>query len=133
MNSIDQNPNRLETALKHALRRENASEDFAARVLTSVAQKSVEAEPQHSWLRVFFRPSLRWAAFAAVSICLTLGGFHYRHLRRERAQGEAAKQQLMLALRIAGTKLHMAKSKVNDINAARPEPQTDKTTPRSRS
>ena len=133
MNPIDQNPNRLENALKDALRREEVPENFAAKVLTRVAQKSAEGEPQHSWLSVFSRPSLRWAAVAAVSICITLGALHYRHLQRERAQGEAAKQQLMLALRIAGTKLQLAKSKVNEINAARPESQPDNRTPRSRS
>lgn len=133
MNPADQNPHRLENALKEALRREDAPESFAAKVLMRVAQKSAEAESQHSWFNVFSRPALRWAAFAAVLICLTLGGIHYRQVQRERAQGEAAKQQLMLALRIAGSKLHMAKEKVNDINAPRPESQPDNRTPRSRS
>jgi len=133
MNPIDQNPNPIENALKEALRREDAPETLAAKVLMHVAQKSAESQPQHSWLAIFSRPALRWAAFAGVSTCLTLGGIHYRHLQRERVQGEAAKQQLMLALRIAGSKLHMAKEKVNDINAPRPESQPDNRIPRSRS
>jgi hypothetical protein len=133
MNSINQNPDRLEHALQDALRREDAPENFAANVLTRVARKSAETEPQHSWLSIFSRPALRWAAFAAVSTCLALGGIHYRHLQRERAQGEAAKQQLMLALRIAGTKLQLAKSKVNEINTSRPQSQPENRTPRSRS
>jgi hypothetical protein len=36
--------------------------------------------------------------------------------RREHAQGEAAKQQLMLALHIAGSKLQLAKARVNEIS-----------------
>lgn len=132
MNPINQNQNPLEKALKEALRREDAPESFAAKVLTRVAEKSAESEPQYSWLSIFSRPLLRWAAFAAVSICLALGGMHYR-LQRERVQGEAAKQQLMLALRIAGTKLQLAKSKVNEINTSRPQSQPENRTPRSRS
>lgn len=133
MNPINQNPDRLEHALQDALRREDAPENFAAKVLTRVARKSAETEPQHSWISIFSRAALRWAAFAAVSTCLALGGIHYRHLQRERAQGEAAKQQLMLALRIAGTKLQLAKSKVNEINTSRPQSQPENRTPRSRS
>jgi hypothetical protein len=46
-------------------------------------------------------------------------------VRRERAQGEAAKQRLMLALRIAGSKLQLAKSRVNEINAVHSEKRED--------
>ena len=128
------NPNRLEDALKQALRREDAPDDFAVRVLTLVAQNSTAPETQkHSWLRFFSHPIVRWAAFATVSICLVAEGVHYRTQQRERVQGEAAKQQLMLALRIAGTKLHMAKERVNEINASRPQSQPESRTPRSRS
>ena len=133
MNPIDQNPNRLENVLKEALRRQDAPENFAADVLARIDQKSMESEPQHSWMSIFSRPALRWAACAAVFICLSLGGIHYRHVQRERAKGEAAKQQLMLALRIAGSKLQLAKERVNDINAARPQSQPENRTPRSRS
>jgi hypothetical protein len=76
---------------------------------------------------------VRWAAFTTVSICLVIGGVRYRNLQRERANGEAAKQQLMLALRIAGSKLQLAKSKVNEINQSRPEPNHRIRPSRSRS
>jgi hypothetical protein len=39
-------------------------------------------------------------------------GLEYRRERNLRAEGEAAKQQLVLALRIAGVKLHVAQEKV---------------------
>jgi hypothetical protein len=39
----------------------------------------------------------------------------------------------MLALRIAGSKLQLAKEKVNEINTSRPEPQPQNRSPRSRS
>lgn len=119
MNSMSKDPNRLEDALKTALRREDAPEGFAANVLKRVAQRD-PAAPQRSWFGVLFQVPVRWAAFAALSISLIIGGIYYRNLQRERTQGEAAKQQLMLALRIAGSKLQLAKEKVHQIN----QPQT---------
>jgi hypothetical protein len=134
MNPIDPSSNRLEAMLKEALRRENAPENFSARVLTRVAQNSFTPNAQkESWLHILSQPLMRWAAFAAISFCLIAGGVRYRHLQHERAQGEAAKHQLMLALRIAGTKLHLAKSKVNEINTTRPQSEPRRRTPRSQS
>jgi hypothetical protein len=54
---------------------------------------------------------------AAVSAALVLGGVHYRNVQRERAQGEAAKERLLLALRIAGNKLQLARTRVDQINS----------------
>ena len=123
----------LEQAMKNALRRETAPADLAAKILARAAQQAPEPKIQrNSWLSFFSHPLVRWAAFATVAICLTLGGIHYRNVQRERAQGEAAKQQLMLALHIAGSKLQLAKERVHEINTS-PESQTAPTTPRSRS
>ncbi len=135
MNPTNKDPNLLEDALRSALRREAAPDDFASSVLARVAQadsrrRTVQTE---SWLNIFSQPLVRWAAFAAVSICLVLGSVYYRDLQRERAKGEAAKQQLMLALRIAGSKLQLAKQKVNEINQSRPETRPPSNGSRSRS
>jgi hypothetical protein len=62
-----------------------------------------------------------------------VGTVHYRNQRREHARGEAAKQQLMLALRIAGSKLQLARSKVNQINQSEPETPPPANQSRSRS
>ncbi|MGA2858038.1 MAG: hypothetical protein ABSE40_14295 [Candidatus Sulfotelmatobacter sp.] len=117
--NFDKDTNRMEDALKNALRRREAPEGFADRVLTRVAEGS-SATPvvlrHQSWLRLFDQPLVRWAAAAAVSATLLLGGIHYRNVQREQAEGNAAKQQLILALRIAGSKLQLAKSKINEIN-----------------
>jgi len=122
----------LEQSLKDALRREDVPENFAARVLSRAAQQtSAQSIEGNRWLSLFSQPFVRWAAFATVSICLVLGGIHYRNLRRER-EGEAAKQQLMLALHIAGGKLRLAKEKVQEINT-RPESQPQSGSSRSRS
>jgi len=126
-------PDRLEDALRNALRRQDAPENFAPEVLTRAAQQSIARENETPWLRIFSQPLIRWAAVASLSICLIIGGLYYRNLQRERAQGEAAKHQLMLALRIAGAKLQLAKSKVHEIQQSSPERQPESTTPRSRS
>lgn len=131
MTPTNQDPNLLEEALRNALRREEAPDGFMDNVLARRAKQESPAQARRSqWFSFFSQPFVRWAAFAAVSICLVFGGVHYRNLQRERARGEAAKQQLMLALRIAGNKLQLAKEKVHGIN----QPQPPKTTPaRSRS
>ena len=135
MTETNKKPNLLEDALRNALRREDAPEGFALKVLTRAQhQNSAAQEAQRaSWLSIFSQTLLRWAAVAAVTICLVVGGIYHRNLQRQRAEGEAAKKQLMLALRIAGSKLQLAKEKVNEINTTRPEPQPQNRSPRSRS
>lgn len=103
--------------LKSALRRREPPEGFAERVLARVATERVQSTPQKEfWLAFFTQPLVRWASVAALGGALIAGGIHYRNVQRERAEGEAAKQQLMLALRIAGSKLQLAKAKVNEVN-----------------
>ena len=135
MTETNKDPNLIEDALRNALCRDDAPEGFAVRVLARAEQENSSAHKAQraSWLSIFSQPLVRWVAFATVSICLVIGGVHYRNLQRQRIQGEAAKQQLMLALRIAGSKLQLAKSKVNEINQSRPEPQPQNRSPRSRS
>lgn len=111
----------LEDELKKALRRQQEPEGFADRVLARAALQSSAQQkaPHQSGWAIFARPLVRWPALAAISLSLVAGSLHYRQIqvdkaRIERAQGEAAKQRLMLALRIAGSKLQMAKTKVNE-------------------
>jgi hypothetical protein len=118
--NFDKDTNRMEDALKNALRRREAPEGFADRVLTRLAERS-SATPMvlrhQPWLRLFAQPLVSWAAAAAVCAALVVGGIHYRNVQREHAEGEAAKQQLVLALRIAGSKLQLAKTRVQQVNA----------------
>jgi hypothetical protein len=116
MTDMNKQTNGLEEALKHALRRHEAPEDFAPRVMARVAaQESTQQPPRDSWLSLFTQPIVRWAALAAVAAAMIFG-VHIYTVRRERAQGEAAKQRLMLALRVAGSKLQLAKARVNELN-----------------
>jgi negative regulator of sigma E activity len=125
----------IDDALRNALRREEAPEDFPERVLARLTQQesALQRGRRQRWFRMFSQPLVRWAAFAAVSASLIVGTVHYRNLQRERARGEAAKQQLMLALRIAGSKLQLAKTKVNEINQSEPATQSPANRSRSRS
>jgi hypothetical protein len=140
---------RFEDELKSALRRQEPPDGFADRVLARAAEqgsRQVKPSWRDSWLRVVARPFapaslLRWAAVTAVAVVLVVGEVHYRnlHIQRERAQGEAAKAQLLLALRIAGSKLQLAKARVDQINSGpinagavnsdqrRPDPNSDPT------
>ena len=104
---------RFEEQLKQVLQREQPADDFAARVLARVQQ----VEQKRPWWRsLFIAPSLRWAT--AVVLCiLVIGGIIYqREEVRQRAEGEAAKKQVMLALRIAGTKVKLAQDRVQQLS-----------------
>lgn len=134
MNRFD---DELDNQLKQALCRQDPPAGFAGRVMAETQKATVvahQAPPKAQ--RFFLRPLplqgvyllwARWATAAAISAALIAGGIHYRTLQvekagrdkaqRERIEGEAAKQRLMLALRIAGSKLQFAREKVQQINA----------------
>ncbi|MGH9496750.1 MAG: hypothetical protein ACRD3B_17260 [Candidatus Sulfotelmatobacter sp.] len=117
MNRMDNETNNLERALKQALQRENAPPDFTDQALARIAEKKTERPLFHNpWPAMFTQPLIRWAAFSTITAALVFGFIHHRAVVRERTEGEAAKQQLMLALRIAGSKLQIARAKVNQIN-----------------
>jgi hypothetical protein len=117
MNPMENETDLLERALKHALRREDAPPGFANHVLARIAQKKADYSPaRNPWHAIFTQPVVRWAALATIAVAFVFGFIHHREAVRERAEGEAAKQQLMLALRITGSKLQMARAKVNQIN-----------------
>jgi anti-sigma-K factor RskA len=99
--------NLLDEELRKALRRADPPEGFAERLFARTA-----ATKQRAWAGVWGRRGLRWALAAAICVVLTVAGLEYRHAREERARGEAAKKELMLALRIAGNKLQLAQAKV---------------------
>lgn len=120
---------RFENELKSALHRQEAPPGFADRVLARAAEQDAPRANQtwrDSWRRPFAWPFqsgmlVRWAAVGAVCAALIVGGIagglHYRNVQRERACGEAAKERLLLALRIAGSKLQLAKTRVDQINS----------------
>jgi hypothetical protein len=104
--------NRLENELHNAMRREEPPEGFADRVLARVSERK-----HVSRMLFLMRPSFRWALAGALCLLLVVAGVEYRQDKQEQARGEAAKAQLMLALRITAGKLQLAQEKVQQIGA----------------
>jgi len=105
----------LDDELKTALRRTEPPAGFAERVLE---RAKAPALPEPSWwesLGVLLRPPrLQWVALSVVmSLMIPAAGVYRRE--RQRAEGEKAKEQLMLAVRVAGGKLHRVQRKVLEM------------------
>jgi hypothetical protein len=96
---------RLDDELRFALGRVEPSPGFAGRVLAGV-------EPRRAR-----RP---WWLTAIAATLLLAAGVEFEHQRRVRAEGERAKEQVMLALQMTGSKLHFVKEKIHAIDATRP-------------
>jgi hypothetical protein len=103
---------RLEDELRRALRRGEPPEGFTERVLAAAAEPSARRMDHPRAAALWFHsPVFRWAMVAAACLLLVTGAARYRQHRIE-ARGEAAKAQLMLALRITGGKLEAIRAKV---------------------
>lgn len=100
----------FEEKLKKALQRKSPSRDFSARVTARLAKGTIEKERRTPQWRSYFR----WAMAAALILAST-GTFTY-YQRREREQGEAARQQVLIALRITNEKLQIAQHKVQHLS-----------------
>ena len=93
----------LERDLRQALRRESPPPGFASRVLERIEH---ERAPKRT----------RWWRAVAASLTLTafLGGWA-AHTIHERREGERAREQVLLALKIAGEKVRYAQTEVRNI------------------
>lgn len=96
---------RLEEKLREALKPEEPPSGFADRVMATAHASSRSG--------IFMRQGLRWLVAGGLCALIAVGGIGYYHQRAEKAQSEAAKQQLMLALQIAGEQLQLVQSKIN--------------------
>ena len=87
----------FESELRDALQRKAPPADFASRVMNAVGTPSRAAR----------RPVRRLPAgsIAAALLVFLIGGLTIHHVEQQR-EGERAKAQLMLALRITSQKLH---------------------------
>lgn len=107
----------LEAELRNAMKRVDPPSGFADRVVARVRENEAIPIPG-LWARVmqsFHAPVFRAAAAAALCVAVVAGSLEYR--RHEREQGEAAKRQLMVAMRITGAKLSYAQQKVNEVGS----------------
>lgn len=102
-----------ENELREALRRKDPGEAFTQKVMARLAQQeSQTAWPasagnwfQGFWRRLGLRPLLAVAIVALLALSGSLGVVKYRKEQEARA-GEAAKRQVLLALRISSAKLN---------------------------
>jgi hypothetical protein len=95
--------------------------------MARVAQLQKQEKPREKtgWLKrlaEFFQPpQMKWATVGAMAVLLVIAGFGVHHRRvsermrlAEIAEGERAKEQVMLAMRIASAKLNAAQKKVRE-------------------
>jgi hypothetical protein len=114
----------LERDLRQALQRKQPSPGFAARVLAKLPD-----ERTSPWAHWFHAPALRWATAAALFLVIGMGAIaYYHHHQQELARGRAARQQLMLALRITGAKLQFAQQRIQAIGADQERPDSPQRT-----
>jgi anti-sigma factor RsiW len=98
----------LEKSLKSALGRKTPPPDFTARVMSAIAAGEAKTPVvRRRWLR---------AAAAAVMFTAIAGGWT-AHQVAERRAGERARDEVMVALHIAGAKVRYAQQQVHDIGS----------------
>ncbi len=119
---------RFDDELRLALRQEEPPPGFTDRVMARVAELQKQEKPREKtdWLRKlmeFFQPPqmnwMKWAMTGAMAAILIIAGFGVHRSREnerrrlaEIAEGERAKEQVMLAMRIASAKLNVAQKKI---------------------
>jgi hypothetical protein len=96
----------FEDELKKALARHEPSSGFTERVLAQVSPAKPAAQTPN-------RITWRLAAAAAAALFL-VGGIAYQQ-HEHQIEGEAAKHKLLIAIRIAGSKLQEAQQYVIEI------------------
>jgi hypothetical protein len=92
----------LEDELKQALGRKQPSADFEARVTAAAGRRPA--------LRFPVPAMPRWLAAAAAVLVISGAGAGYRYHR-----GQAAKEQVMLAMRITGSKLNRIQMQMKGV------------------
>jgi hypothetical protein len=108
---------RLEDALREALRREEPPAGFTERVMARVGRPV--AEPPSGlfarWTAAFRRPALRLAAAGVLAVLVAVGVQH----RQRQLRAEAAREQVLIALRLTGAALDSVREQVRNSSSAR--------------
>ncbi len=103
----------FEDQLRAALQQEEPSAGFAHRVLALAADRERQRE-RRLWFQIrsmFAIRRLSWTA-AVVATVVVASGVGLRIQEERRVEGEAAKRQVMLALRITGEKWEVAAKEI---------------------
>jgi hypothetical protein len=108
----------FEDELKRALTRRQPSEGFSARVLAAARREGEQKDRTNHWLNWFrVRRSPFWAfALMAMMLLFITGDAVYQHHARI-VEGQRAKRQLLLAIRIAGEELQQVRLHVQKISS----------------
>jgi len=106
---------RFEEQLKEALARQDPPEDFNTRVLAAVEEGRVRSSTGVWRWRARWAHSWQVAPALAALLVLSLSVIYQEHQRM--ARGEAAKEKLLIAMRVAGAKLHEARDRVSRVQA----------------
>lgn len=104
----------LEQQLKQALARQAPPPWFEGRVLAAATEQS--RRELRWWQRPFSAQRMRWATGLAAVLLVTTGVWQHERAVRDREAGEAAKEKVKVALRIATTKLQKIQAKVDAIS-----------------
>jgi len=96
----------LENDFKRALRRESPAPGFAGRVLQRIEREEMPAK----------RPVWWRAAAASVTLAALLGGYA-THKVAEHRRGERAREQVLVAMHLAGEKVRYAQQQVHNIGS----------------
>ncbi|MBV9156733.1 MAG: hypothetical protein JO097_10770 [Acidobacteriaceae bacterium] len=100
----------FEEELRRALARREPPQDFALRVLAMAgSQSKLTALAQ---LRLWFCRVPMWQFAPALAALLVMSGGAIYQQHERVAHGQQAKQKLLTAMRIAGSKLHHAQDRV---------------------
>ncbi|MGZ5492231.1 MAG: hypothetical protein ACXW3E_01315 [Thermoanaerobaculia bacterium] len=97
----------LEKNLKSALGRKTPPPDFTARVMSAIAAGEAKPPVVRS----------RWLRAAAAVILTAIAGGWTAHQVAERRAGQRARDEVMVALHIAGAKVRYAQQQVHDIGS----------------
>jgi hypothetical protein len=95
-----------ERLLRQELRLREAPAGFSERVMARLPRSS----PSGTGNRRLW-PALQWVA-AAVLLLVVASGSYWKHQQEEQIAGERARNQLMTALRMAGSTLHDVRHRI---------------------
>jgi hypothetical protein len=100
----------FEKQLARALSRHDPGGDFTARVLSAAAREKQRLPRWKRWFSHSPRQMLRLVPAVTALLIAGTGAYFEQHQRVER--GEAAKRQLLTAMRIASEKLYSTEQRV---------------------
>jgi len=102
----------FEEELKQALQRQEPAAHFTARVLARCAEEDAKVQGNF-WRTLWSTPVWRFGMASAAALLMVASGTLYQQ-HEHQVKGMAAKRQLLLAMRIAGTKLQEVQQRVKE-------------------